>query len=192
MKQYIAKLPHNDVTELIALNEVKDQLKIDRTDTLEDDLLIHYRDAAIKFAETYTNRNFLQAKYQIQLFEFCEMLPFLKSPVTSIDEITYLDIEGNWQPLPEANYSFLQEDEFQSYVLFNSDEEDLPQLKSGYGVRIKINITVGYEDAEALPTDDKQAIFLAFTFFYDKREDTVQNLPRASTNLLQRFYCVNE
>lgn len=191
MKQYIAKLS-NVPAELISLNEVKDQLKIERTETFEDDLLTHYRDAAIKFAETYTNRNFLQAKFQVQLFAFSYMLALAKSPVTSIDKIEYLDVNGNWQTLTEEMYELLQEDDYKSYVKMNTDDADLPSVKSGYGVRVKIDITVGYATADDLPTDDKQAIFLAFTSFYEKRDDSVQGLPRASTNLLQRFYYYNE
>lgn len=187
MKTYIFKLPHT-APELISLNEVKAQLKLNEADTFEDALLIQYRNAAIKYAEDYTSRNFNQAKYQFQFFGFQNMYEFTKSPVTAIDQVKYLNVDGNWQVLAPEFYELLNEDEFKSVIHFITDDQTLPTLKSSNGIRVKIDVTVGYATPEELPEQDKQAIFLIFSFYYEKRDDSVQNLPRASTNLLKRFY----
>lgn len=190
MKTYIYKQPHIAET-LITLQEVKEQLKLNVAQTYEDDLLNQYRDAAIKFAEDYTSRNFNQAKYQIQLFGFVNFYALPKSPVTAIDSIQYLDESGVWQTLDSQYYELLHLNEYQSEVHYIDDEQALPTVKSGAGIRVKINITVGYATAADLPEQDKQAIYLIFSFFYEKRDDSVQQLPRASTNLLTKFIYVN-
>jgi len=191
MKSYIFKQPHTPVA-LITLDEVKNQLKIELDELTEDDLLNHYRDAAIGFAEDYTSRNFTEAKYQIQQFGYEDMFAFPKSPVSAITQIQYLDEDGVWQILDTSFYELLKEDEIKSVLHYLTEDADLPTLKSGTGVRIKIDITVGYAAAEDLPEQDKQAIFLIFSFFYKKRDDSVQKLPRASTNLLTRFHYYSE
>lgn len=186
MKTYSFKIAHV-APQLITLEEVKNQLKIEIDETFEDDLLVQYRDAAIKTAEDYSNRNFNQAKYGIEIFGWENMYVIPKSPVTSIESLKYLDTAGDWQTLPTEAYELKAEDEIRS-VLYFEDFEELPALKKGFGVRIKMEITVGYATASDLPEQDKTAIFLLFTHYYNHREDTVQKQPSRATNLIKRFH----
>lgn len=186
MKTYIfplAKIPET----LITLAEVKGQLKIELDETFEDDLLTLYRDAAIKTAEDYSSRNFNQAKYRLELFGWENMYVIPKSPVNSIDSLEYLDTDGNWQTLASENYELKSQDNLRS-VLYFEEFDELPTLKSGVGVRVRMSITVGYATASDIPEQDKQAIFLLFTHYYNHREDTIKKQPSRATDLLKRFY----
>lgn len=186
MKTYSFKIAHV-APQLITLEEVKNQLKIELDETFEDDLLNQYRDAAIKTAEDYSHRNFNQARFQIELFGWENMYVLPKSPVSSIDKFEYLDAAGIWQTLPSEKYELKHEDEIRS-ILYFEDYAELPSLKSGFGVRIKMEITVGYAAASDLPEHEKTAIFLLFTHYYNHREDTVKKHPSRATDLLKTFY----
>ena len=190
MATYIFPLAHTPAT-LISLDEVKHQCKIELEETIEDDLLAHYRDAAIKEAEDYTSRNFNQAKFRIETNGFKNMFQFPKSPVSSIDLVQYLDTDNTWQTLDSDLYELKHSDGFASVIYFE-DFDELPSVKSGYGIRIRINITVGYAAAEDLPVQDKQAIFLGFTHFYEHRENTVTKFPTKAKELLKQFYYTSE
>ena len=171
---------------LITLAEAKAQLKLEADFTAEDDLIQMYIDAAIINCENYTNTSLNEAKFIVQTTtQFENNLKLNVSPVQSIDSITYKDTDENPQTLDPALYELKPYDKFQSIIYF-TDFENIPEVTEG---SIEIAITTGYT-AATLPLVIKQAAMLTIGGFYENRQDAVENLPKASTNLLRayRFY----
>ncbi|MFD1292637.1 head-tail connector protein [Lutibacter holmesii] len=185
MATYINSLIHQ-FEPLITLAEAKQQLKLEASWTSEDDLLQQYIDAAIITAENYTQISINEAKFEIKTTEFTNNLKIKLSPITAIDSIVYVDENGDDQTLDAVEYELRNFDNYQQEV-FYKNEADLPKLSKTEATPVTINITTGYAAPAEMPRPIKQACLLMITSFYEKREDSVENLPKASTNLLRAY-----
>ena len=190
MAVYIFKQTHTS-PELIALSEAKKQLKIEADWVDEDSLITGYINAAIATAENYIGRSINEAKFKITTSAFVNNLQIKRGPISAIDSIKYFDEAGDEQTLPseEDLYELRPLDEYQD-ELFYEDFEDLPTVQDGKSNAVTINITTGYASGEALPADIRSAIYLLIGTFYENRQDSVENLPKASSVLLNpyRYY----
>ena len=135
-------------TELVTLAEVKEQLRIDSSFTLDDDLLTGYIKAAREKCENYCNRYFAQADFTVLYngFESPLIVPFPDSTVTAI---SYVDMDDNSQTLSVYSYDA----DFQQITADNFDAKT-----------VKVNITSG-----ATNNSVKQAILLYVADFYEVR-----------------------
>lgn len=174
---------------LISLDEAKAQLKLDASFVLEDSLIQGYIDAAVIDCENYTNTSLFTTTFNIEFSEWVNAFAIPISPVNSITSIKYIDTADDEQTLPSATdlYRLLPNDKFCKQIYF-TDFENLPALADTQNA-VTVEITAGYT-AATLPRAIKQAILLRLTNFYENRNDTVEALPKASTNLLRnyRFY----
>lgn len=171
---------------LITLVEAKAQLKLESDYTFEDDLIEMYINAAIINCENYTGTSLNEAKFLVKTTsQFQNCLKLTVSPVNTIDSIKYKDEAGDAQTLDAEKYELRPVDKFQSEIYFN-DFENLPTVTEG---TIEIAITTGYTPT-TIPLPIKQAAMLTIGSFYENRQDSVEDLPKASTNLLRpyRFY----
>jgi len=182
MATYIHSLIHN-YTELISIAEMKVQLKLG-SNTSEDALLQQYIDAAIMDAENYTCTNINEAKFRIDLVEWNGSYAIPLSPVQSIDSVIYTDENGDSQTLSDDLYELRPLDAYQFEIYFN-DVDNLPTIKDD--TYIKITATTGYNAPANLPMALKQAVFLIASSYYESRQDSVEALPKASTNILSKY-----
>ena len=173
----------------------------------DDHLIKGYIAAATAAAEQYTQRYFAQR--QIRLFR--DNWPSLTSvqtgrgfaiiedalhlelplyPVVSVDSISYVDEDGNTQPLTDFEVDV---DRVPSVIRIESP----PGLKRGLK-SITIDVTAGYPSddspasADYVPEAVKQAILLMVGQFYEHRENVVvgtitSQLPAAFEYLLQPY-----
>jgi uncharacterized phiE125 gp8 family phage protein len=167
-----AKLITAPLSEPITLAEAKLQLRVDLIE--EDALISGLIAAAREWAESYTNRQFMAATYQLveKTNKHCIALP--KNPVQSIDSITYVDEQGVTQTLAPDTYE-----------LSNSDEPALLELyQRPNSEHITITFKSGYESAEKVPASIKSAMLLVIGYLYAHREDTVKKMPTHAEWLL--------
>ena len=170
--------------ELITLTEVKKQLKLYASFTDEDDLITGYIAAAIEAAENYTNTSINQTQYNIVTDRFINNLAFLRSPVTAINSVKYFSDETTEETLASDEYDLRPIDKYQ-HIIHYENYDDLPSVYEKSNA-VTITITTGYVQA-TLPKVIKQAIFLIIGSFHENRQDSVEALPKASTNLLRKY-----
>ena len=134
--------------ELVTLSEVKEQLRIDDSFTLDDDLLTGYIKAAREKCENYCNRFFAQSDFTV-LYDSFESPLFMPFPDSVVTGVTYVDMDDNSQTLTTYSYDA----DFQEITADNFDAKT-----------VKVNITSG-----ATNNSVKQAILLYVADFYEVR-----------------------
>lgn len=185
MATYINSLIHT-VPPLITVAEAKQQLKLDESWAAEDDLIQQYIDAAIITAENYTQTSINEAKFEVKTTAFFNCFKIKLTPITAIDSIKYIDVDGAEQTLNADEYDLRNVDKYQKEIYFKN-ESDLPKLNADAATPVTINITTGFATPALMKKGIRQACMLLITSFYEKREDSVENLPKASTNLLRHY-----
>jgi len=182
MATYIHSLIHS-FADLISIDEIKVQLKLG-SNSSEDALIEQYIYGAIMDAENYTCTSINEAKFRIDFIEWAETYAIPLSPIQSIDSVIYTDENGDPQTLSAELYELRPLDKYQFEIYFN-DVANLPTIKAA--TYIKIAVTTGYNSAADLPMALKQAIFLIVSSYYEGRQDSVEVLPKASTNILSKY-----
>lgn len=140
------------VSEPITLTQVKDQLRIDDSQTIDDDLLTLFISAARSRCESYANRFFASATFIVLFNDFGDdstlILPYPDSIITSI---TYLDSDKVTQTFTEFS--------------FDSDfQEIIPDSTFPVGTNIKVSITSGSEYDKS-----NQSMLLYVSDYYEAR-----------------------
>jgi len=184
MATYIFPVTH-PAPELITLTEAKKQCKIELSFIEEDDLIAGYILAAISQAENYTGTNINQAKFKLTSNGFQNNYAFKRSPISAIDSVKYFDETDTEQTLDVEKFELRPLDKYQHEIFYENFSE-LPNVITNKSNAVTINITCGY-DADTLPKAIKQAVLLLIGTFYENRQDSVEALPKASTNLLRKY-----
>lgn len=170
---------HNAPT-IVSLEMAKKQCRLETTDFEEDEMLQQYIDAAIEVAENYTNSHISEKKTEFVSDDFVNGYKFKITPIQKIEKITYTDTENQVQTLPLEAYKLEKTDEYQYQITF--DLELLPKTVKN----VKMLVKTGYE-VNKTPKAIIQAVLLLVSSFYEKREDTVEKLPKASQSLLSKY-----
>jgi len=183
--------------EPVALNELKNQLRIVESDTSRDTLLNSLISTARSKAEIKTKR-YLRvgstakaATYKLYLdaFPSNRTIKIYKCPVTEIVDITYYDLNNVSQTL-DASY-------------YDSDVVNEPaRIKEAYGycwpsTREKLNAVCiqfkcGYLLAASVPDDIKRGILMIAAHLFENPADVVtgtqvNEVPESSTFLLNDY-----
>ena len=201
-------------TDLISLATAKSFLRV--THTAEDTLITTMIGAAIEVAQNYTNSRFLETEYSMTMETWDDvyvsnhystslsdgtylttggyvgkdglkqiMLPY--APLASITHVKYYDNTGTQQTWTAATdysvHKFINQKGFIEIM----DGISLPTLDDRANA-IEIKFKAGYgTSADDVPEAIKSAILLIIGFMYEKREDTVSRLPKASEYLLDPY-----
>jgi uncharacterized phiE125 gp8 family phage protein len=173
------------IPELISLAEAKLQLKLDNSWQAEDSLLEMYIGAAINEAENYTATAINKASFLIKTSAFSNSYAIPLSPVQTINSIKYYNTAGTLTVLDAAKYELRPLDKYQSEIYFK-DFANIPAVQTNNASAVIFEVTTGYESA-TLPMAIKQAIMIMISSFYENRTDSVEVLPKASTNLLSKY-----
>jgi uncharacterized phiE125 gp8 family phage protein len=141
----------------------------------ESDVLLNLISSAVKYAETYTKRDFITKTYKTFRNTFYDQsgsLILLKSPVQSIEFIKYL-VDDTLTTLDASFYKLRYSTEYQEIVPVefgttfptNLDETD---------DAVQIQFKVGYGDNSTdVPPDILEAIKLIVSFYYWNRNDCI-------------------
>lgn len=150
----------------VTLEMVKDHLRLPKTYTAEDDMLNLYLNAAIKTAEDKTNRQLMPATWTLKCDRFPSKFVINKTPLISVESITYLDSAGVERTLDSSKY------------LVNAQAEPF-EITPAYGfsfpsARLQANsVTVtfkaGYADFESVPSNIISGILLIVDDLYKNR-----------------------
>jgi uncharacterized phiE125 gp8 family phage protein len=176
--------------EPITLEEAKAHLKVDFDE--EDSLIQIYISAARAYAEEYCNRAFLTQTivHTLDYFPACttsnplSVFKLYRTPVQSVVSVKYKDADN-----VEAEVAA------DKLILSNIDSPaklgKLPTFTWPETADVPGAVTLEYVSgettAEKVPSAIKVAIFLILAKLYEVREDSIQNLPTASENLMSPY-----
>lgn len=142
----------------VTLEEAKKHLRV--TGDEFDDSILGMVEAATSAAENITGLKFRKGTYKV-ISEFSRVIPIGIMPISSLT----VKVDGN--------------------VIEGADVEGsrvlLPDLQ---GETVEMTIQTGYN---LLPYDIRAAILLMMGKLFDNPSDSVENLPKASTNLLKHY-----
>lgn len=162
------KLITAPATEPVSLAEAKVHLKIESTDTTEDDLITNLIKAAREQAEEYTRRAFISQTWELQMDAFDkEAYDLEKTPVQSITSVKYYDVNGTEQTLASTYYEL--DTASQPNRIVQAYNQSWPGVR-GHTNDIKIRFVAGYT---TVPASIKSAILLIVGHLYEHREDVV-------------------
>lgn len=149
--------------------------------TLDDELLAVYQDAAVEYCEGICS-SALISKARIRRFEDFNDDLCLGMNVTSVESVTYRDVEGNTQTLDPAKYEL--HCPCGTWHIRPIYGEIFPE-----GDSVEINYTAGFSE---LPPAVGQAILLCVGHFYQNREAmtplaAAKDIPHSVTALLRPY-----
>ena len=185
------KLISAPVDEPLTTEEVKKHLRVTHND--QDNLIIRLSKAARKAVETYCRRQIMPATWELYLDDFPrnkERTIFLeRSPVTSIISVKYVDTDKVEQTLDSGSYviDYVNEPARITEVKGSSWPSVNEQTNA-----VIIRFTAGYNDADSVPEDIKQAILMICGHLYSNPQDVVtgtqvNKVPKASEYLLEPY-----
>lgn len=168
----------------VSLEFVKVHLRVDHTD--DDDYITSLINAAADYCSSYTQRALLTTNVVAICDSFQKTLELPLSPCQSIESVIYLDSSGSEQTLDASKYKLNTYAEPSTFVMLNGWPDTLWQFDA-----VKITYTSGYESADDIPAQIKQAILLIVGHYYENREESVKGtiiseIPLASKYLLDQ------
>jgi uncharacterized phiE125 gp8 family phage protein len=165
------KVTEAPLAEPVSLAEAKLQVRVSHN--TEDALLTSYILTARRLCEQIARRTFMEREYTGQLDDWPLdgeiVLPY--PPLVSVDAITYTDDDSTVHTLDSALYAVDTHSDDGRIVLRRGSQWPTARLDD-VGA-IEIVWTAGYEDADDVPEEYKQAILLLVGHFYENRESVI-------------------
>jgi uncharacterized phiE125 gp8 family phage protein len=112
-----------------------------------------------------------------------------RAPLYSVEHIKYYDTSNTQQTWSDTNYNVMKFANQKGFVEI-VDGQGLPDLASradAVEVRYHSGYGTGAVGASKVPSAIKQAILLIVGHLYEKREDSVSRLPKASEYMLDPY-----
>lgn len=159
--------------EPITADELTTHLRLTDADA-EGDLLSALIEAARRYAETFTRRQFVTATLKLVLDKFPSTIYVPRPPLASVTSIAYLDTDGASQTLDAAEYE--------------ADIRSEPgRIVEAYGCSwpstqsiinaVTVTYQAGYGEASAVPESIKVAIKMLAAHWYEHREAVTDGRP---------------
>lgn len=109
-----------------------------------------------------------------------------KSPLISVDSVTYYDLNNTLQTLAATQY---ESDIYGNPARFRI--KTMPQVYDRMNA-LQVTFTCGYANAASVPTPIKQAMYMIIGHYYENRQDVVtgtqvNEIPMASKYLLEPY-----
>jgi len=163
----------------VTVSELKNNIGIFHTE--KDAILELYIASAVDYAERFTGRQFMPAVWELQTDTYYEYFKISKAPFVSIVSVKYYDANNALQTLV-ADTDYIVSSTNPAIIQFLSDFVlyDRPDA-------LQIRFNAGYANAAAVPALIKASIILIAGKMYESPIDSVENLPKASTNLLRQY-----
>lgn len=156
--------------EPVTLEQIKDQLRIEQSFTLDDSLLNDFNLVARARCEEYANRYFAESDFLVLFDKFPDSsrmkLPF---PDTIVNSVTYLDSDNTEQSLTGFTY-----DPYFQELIYTG--------VFPVATNVKINVTSGKSYDRA-----NQAILLYVSDFYEVRTAEKSEPNYAAESMLYRL-----
>ncbi len=170
--------------EPITLDEAKANARVDGTE--EDVFIAGLIKSARMRVEKFTRRRLISQVVQLRLDGFCGRILCPIAPVLGVVSVKYLDTAGSELTLAADQYRLIRSCE-------------PPAIETVYGVSwpvtqavtdsVRVDLTVGYGAAAAVPDDLKDAIQMIVTAAYDNRGTggETAGLPLPAREILQAY-----
>ena len=182
--------------EPVSLQEAQQHLRLDLygspPEHPDDALIEALTSAAREAAENYLNARVADWHLELRLPAFCARIEIPDSPVQAIDEITYIDQDGQTQTVDPATYELAGTPE--APVVRPVHGQAWPTDIRGQDDSVRIRYTAGYSTGspDMLPPPIRAAILLSVGHLYENREASVigaavNELPLGVTYLLQPY-----
>jgi len=171
--------------EPVTTQEAKEHLRITHAD--EDLYIARLITAARQYAETFTQRSFINRTLELKLEYFPSVILLPNPPASSITSITYLDTAGASQTLATTVYLADYKQEPGSVRLDYG--QSWPSVRAIHNP-ITILYVAGYgSTAATVPAGIRQAILVIVGTSYEFREDVITGpiktaIPEAAERLL--------
>lgn len=164
----IRKIPPSEIP--LGTEEVAQFLRLDESDETELATVRNLVAAATSIAENYTQRSFMTQTWQLGINTLPARLRLPRPPVQKIETI-----QAGEFTIDSSAYKLYDES-----MLICSFE------MSNYADDIVITYVAGYESAEEVPSDIRQAILMLTGYLYENREGAAE-LPEAVKQLLDPY-----
>ena len=164
--------------EPVSLTVAKELVRLDGEHL--DDELERAISAARSEAEQWAGRSFAPQQWMlIRDGWFGDALALPYGPVDAIDEITYLDEDGDWQTLPAAAYTL------DTSIVFRAPGYKFPRLL-GRDHSVKIRFDTGTWD-NGVPDDILRAIAMLAQSTFDSLSEQPETLRERAWSLLRPY-----
>lgn len=150
----------------VTLPEFKKHCRIDGTD--DDAVATIYLAAACAYVEKWTGRQVTESSWSQQFDGFARSLRLDVSPLSAIDEVTYLDGDGVEQTVTGTNY-FLVNGSAGTPELQFIDDYEFPDVQDQRPV-LTVEMTAGYEAEAPEAAIVKALVLLVGGDLYANRE----------------------
>jgi len=163
----------------VTVQELKDNIGIFHPE--KDAILALYLQSAVDYAQRFTGLQLMPAVWELQMSTYYEFIKLSKSPFIGIVSVKYYDADNVLQTLVSET-DYIVTSAYSGIIQFKTDFVlyDRPDA-------LQIRFNAGYADAATVPPLIKSAIILMAGKIYDNPVDSVENLPKASTNLLRQY-----
>ena len=193
MVRHALRLKTSPAKEPVSLAEAKLHLKIEATDTAEDDPIKRLITAARRRAEVSTGRALVTQTWTLALDGFPGgVIEVPRPPLSSVASITYIDPEGATQTLAADRYRVDAQRE--PGRLTPAWDESWPATRPVSNA-VEVQFLAGYGDPGKVPEDIRQALLLIVGRYYAHREDvqaggTPVKMPLGAEHLLLPYRLV--
>lgn len=171
---------------VLTVLECKEHLEIESTYTEDDNKIKRYLKGAIKTAENYINGH-IYAKTLTLVYDALTTsdVIFEMFPVRAITSVSYYKKDEDTLTVMEtSNYRLVNQNLRVQKIVFKALPEDIDEDRSD---ALQIILTTGFEDAESIPEDIKNAILLKVGEAFERREDRLASYGKASEALLRPY-----
>lgn len=175
------------VTQPISLSDVKDHLRLDKSESYDDNYLESLMESATLYCQNYTSRLLTRQTVETYRDNFGDSLTVRKSPVQSITKIEYLS-EGIWETVDTSVYYLTVSSGFPEICL-NTDKA-WPVSIDTREQAIKITILCGYGvTGESVPESLKTGLLQHIAFLFENKgdSDVSESLPLTSKMIYDQY-----
>lgn len=156
-------------SEIFTADDMRDLLSLQDDETDRDALIDNYVASARGWVEAYTKCRLLTQTVRLSLDGFgcgyADAVPLPIAPIQSVEQVQYLDGNGAWQTMAEADYRLI-------------GSQSPNELRPAYGQTwpvpridvdvVRIDLIVGYGDAATdVPAPIQQAIRMLVQAWFD-------------------------
>ena len=161
----------------VTLAEAKAHLRIDHAD--EDTLITALIATATAGAEHETGRALMAQTWEVTLDAFPDAVELTRTPVQSIESVTYANSEGTPTVLSNVFYALDAADEFGWAYVVPAYAGAWPETRDEINA-VRVRYVAGYASAEEVPAAIKSWILLQVGALYENRESEAVKLGRGS------------
>lgn len=171
---------------VVSIAEARAHLRISADARADDDAILALCYAAGLHLEVLTGKALITQTLQLSLSTFpVNELTLLRWPVQSVEEITYVDTDGETQTLDENLYQVGLDQK--PVRVARAYGKCFPYARPQYG-SVKVRYVAGYGDHTQVPADLKAAAKLMIGHLYTNRGAKDAEIPPAVKSLLSAHW----